>query len=225
MPMTLGEMLAEVRRLVGKPTQQDCNDSELTRYLTPALERLAAALEFNVKTVPTIALEAGSGDYTLPDDAAYVLWAEWGGRRLVPSTIARWTRESANWRTADSGTLDGYAIEGRTLWLSPAPSSAEIAGGDLLVLSYIATAPEVTASGVPGVTDADLWVAIYDAAADYLELNPGKTAEEIAANQRRAASNRQNQAVHLRDAKQRAGRRIKGYVKRFRLKPLIPAAR
>lgn len=215
--MNLGEMLAELRRLIGNPSHQDCNDPELTRYFNPALERLAAKLEFNIQTAAVVALVADTGEYQVPSDCAYVLWVEWDGRRLTPSSMARWIRESRDWRGAASGPFGEYVLQGRSLFLNAPPSNTEITTDGFLTVCYIGTSPGVSAVGVPLLTDAELWPAIYDAAADYLGLNPGRTPEEIAANRSRLESNRVNQAIHERDAVSRSKNRVRPYNKRLRL--------
>lgn len=215
--MTQFEVLSRFRRRIGNPSQAEANDTTLLDFLEPHLLWLADELEFNVVTdAQAIGLVEDDYLYPLPPRCLYVLWVEWNGSRLTPGSLAAWTRDSVDWRGASSSSPAEYAVENRRLVLKPPPSDDAITDDAFLALSYVSEA-EMTPAGVNGLTDSDLWVAIYRAAGEWLGMNPGDTAEKMAANAMRQRTNGTLFEQHYRQARQRREKPIATEETRFRI--------
>lgn len=171
--MTDTELVSHLRERVGSPSVDTVSERRLREYLASALEWLAGELEFHVRTLPdALSLTAETYEYPLPADCLRVLWLEWNETKLEPGSVASWVRDGRDWRNATAGNPTGYAVEGRQLVLYPPPSSDAVTTDGAVTLSYLATSPGVDASGVPGLTNTDLWCAVYAAAIEYLGNHP-----------------------------------------------------
>jgi hypothetical protein len=214
--MTQFEVLSQFRRRIGNPPQADVNDTTLLAFMEPHLLWLADELEYNVVTAPTLGLTSGDYQYPLPSGCLYILWAEWNGSRLTPGSIAAWTRDNVDWRGATASTPTQYTVEGRTLLVQPPPGDDAVEEDPFLVLCYVAEG-SLTTAGVAGLTDSDLWAAIYRAAGEWLGMNPGDTQEKMAANAMRLKTNSVLFEQHFRQAKQRREKPIATEETRFRV--------
>ncbi len=215
--MTQFDVLAQFRRRIGNPPQSDTNDTTLLAFLEPHLLWLADELEFNVITdAQAVGLVASEYRYPLPPRCLYVLWVEWNGSRLTPRSLAAWTRDNVDWRGATASTPSEYAVENRLLVLNPGAGSSAVSDDAFLALSYVSEA-EMTSAGVTGLTDSDLWAAIYRAAGEWLGMNPGKSQEEMAANAMRLKTNGVLFEQHYRQARQRREKPIATEETRFRI--------
>ena len=215
--MTQFEVLSQFRRRIGNPPQAEVNDTALLAFLEPHLLWLADELEFNVVTdAQAIGLVASEYLYPLPPRCLYVLWVEWNGSRLTPGSLAAWTRDNVDWRGATAATPAEYAVENRRLVLKPPPGADAITDDAFLALSFVSEA-EMTPAGVNGLSDSDLWAAIYRAAGEWLGMNPGDTAEKMAANTMRLRTNGALFEQHYRQARQRREKPIATEETRFRI--------
>jgi len=212
------EALSALRTRIADPSPDDVTDRELTLFLLPALETLAGSLGYVIVNAETaFSLEAGTYRYDLPDDCDRLLWVEWSGNRLTPSSMSKWVRDGRNWRTAAAAVPTEYAVEARTLVLFPPPSAATVGQSQFLPVSYIAFA----AGSAPGegLADADWWVAIYKAAIDWWGQHPGTDQVGLARSQAMLAGNKERYQEAFLLAVQRGERPIESRVQRFRVGP------
>lgn len=171
--MTERVLLSHIRERIGAPNKTDISDDRLRGYVVDAAERLAEELESFVRTDETaIALEANVQEYPLPPDILTVLWVEHNNMRLEPVGINELDSGRTNWRNESAGTPRRYAIQGRNLILLPKPSSGAVSDDAILSLRYIASAPEISASGPLTWSEADQWTLIYLAALTFCQVNP-----------------------------------------------------
>lgn len=208
--MNLASLRSELRELIGDPSKAEVDDERLQRYLLSAAEWLASELRAFIRTdEQSLALVANQQEYLLPTDVEWLLWIEYNGDRLTPASTNLWVRDSTDWRGETAGTPTEFAVEGRNLILRPKPSAAAIVTDAALSYRYMSSAPSLTASGAPGLSDLDQRLALYEAALEYAGTHPS---EENAA---RAQFYGQQIARLLPAAKARAENRLENYIPEF----------
>lgn len=170
--MTPTEMFARYRRLIGSPNRNDLSDKQCSSDITSALFWLASELKYSVRMEEQgIGLVAGQVEYDLPTDFGWMLWVEWNGLMLTPASLFQWNRDQATWRTTTAANPGDFAIEARKLILMPAASAAAIVTDPFLAFRYV-SAPELTDTATPGLSDLDQHLAVYKAAQEYVAARP-----------------------------------------------------
>jgi hypothetical protein len=184
------------------PSPEEVSDRLLDSCLADALSWLASELKYDIRTNEQIGLTAGQFEYPLPQDLSHVIWIEWNGKVLDPTSTYLVNATGGSWREQDANaTLSEYAIQGRKLILLPPPSAAAITTDPYLSWRYIASGGEMGESGVPGLSDLDLQIARYQAACNW--LTDHITAENLTVFQAKIAAYTEMIARLLPNAKRR----------------------
>jgi len=170
------ELLSELRERIGNPNVNEVSNPQLERYLASALSWLASELDYVVRTeTQMIQVTAEQQEYPLPGDFMSMIFVEWDGNRVLPTSTYSMDRDGTLWRGATGANLAQYAIQGRKLILQPPPSSGAVTADSLLTLRYIADSPGVQVSGTPDLSDTDQRLALWEAAYQYLIVHPSET--------------------------------------------------
>lgn len=180
------QALAELRLRVGDMSPNATTQDTLRRFFASALEDLADKLKWNIPLPTTLTIPAQEYRVPMPDDLMQILWVECNGNRVTPDSVNRWIRDRVQYgvTTVQATTPQAYAMQGRRLLFYPV-----FAAETEITLSYIAHGGELTPGAIPGLPWADLMVAVYYAAAEYLAFFPGDTPEAIKRNEDRRLKN------------------------------------
>lgn len=197
------QALAELRLRVGDMSPNATTQDTLRRFYASALERLAQKLKWNIPLPTTLTIPAQEYRIPMPDDLMQILWVECNGNRITPDSVNRWIRDRVQYgvSTVQATTPSLYAMQGRRLLFYPVFSA-----DTEIVLSYIAHSPRLQPGGITGLPWADLMVAVYDAAAEYLSYFPGDTPEAQA---KAAGLLKANLAFYARELEQAEMRWLK----------------
>lgn len=169
----LDEMHAVFRQLTGNPPERDVSRRTIQRHLQNGVNWVASELEIPKRTdTTTFALVADQFEgYLLPSEALQVQEVMWNGRHVDYTSIEEWRRDRVAWRTATSGDPREVAVDGREMIVYPPPSAGAISTDANLVVRYLSSTFLITDGGVPGFGDADVLLAIYAAAQEWLSFN------------------------------------------------------
>ena len=200
---TAAAIRSKLRRLIMNPSPEEVSDTLLDSCFADALAWLASELRFDIHTDEQIPLTAGQFEVPLPQDLAWLLWIEWNGKVLDPTSTFLVNGTGGSWRQQEANdSLSEYAIQGRKLILLPPPSATAITTDPYLSWRYIASGGEIGESGVPGLSDLDLQIARYQAACNW--LTDHITAENLSVFQAKIAAYTEMIARLLPNAKRRA---------------------
>lgn len=156
-------------------------DRDLDIFIMPSLVWLASELQVDVNEDDAIPLVADQLEYVLPRNLAWMIWVEYNGNLLRPTSTYAMNLNTSNtavagstsWRSAASGTPIQYAIEGRSLILNPPPSAASIVTTPTMRWRWIGASDEGwQMEGTPQLSDMDQQLVRYDAAIGYLSAHP-----------------------------------------------------
>ena len=232
--MVLSNLYGEMRPLIGSPSQEVVADRDLASFLIPSLQWFASTMKCLFVTDSTIHLTAEQREYPLPPSAIYVVWVEFNSNQLTPASTwglnATGTAPPASglsgqtWMSVSSGTPTMFAVEGRQLILYPPASADVVAATPVMRWRFLSLGPELTnydgisPQGVAGLTDLDLQVIRYDAAAAWLAAHLiGLSSDELVAQQAQIAAHQAMVARQLPECKERWMDSIRNTGKRWRV--------
>lgn len=173
---TLDGLRSALRKRIGNPDTREAPDRELDDFLQRGWEWAAAELELTVTTdTTTLALVAGTQEYTLPTDLLVVLWAEWNEIRLKGRTTFEWDRDGTVWRNAENAdTLVEFALEGQKMIFSAPPSATAVTADSAVTVRYYANAAALATSSTAATAlgEGDQMLPVYAAAVEWLGVHP-----------------------------------------------------
>lgn len=212
--MTRAELVADTRRKIGNKPVNEVSNPELETYVEGALERIASELRYPVRTdTTTLGLVAGLQEMMLPADLVEIISLYWNGQRLQSSSLDAYDRLSIAWRGIASSTPQGFAVQGRTLFLNPPPTAAAIVTDPVLTLRGVWVPEFLPASGAVALGTLDHRLAAWLGARQYLLVHP--TQENLA----RAQSYETEIAPLLKSARRHARQMIRDYRSSWRIRP------
>ena len=224
--MDEAEIFSNLRSRIGNPTPNEYSDIDLQKTMEPHLCWFASEMGMPIIPALTLPLTADEYSIALPQDCDQLLWVEWNGKRLEPASINRWVRDGVTWRQDASNEPRSYAVQDRKIILNPPPSSDAISTDANLTIAYVGVTAELSATGIAGLTDGDLWCVILRTAADFLGLHPGKNDQETAQRKSLLTTNLAMFSDMIKQAKARRQMPVKTRgAKRFRVggRPWLPA--
>lgn len=212
--MTIERLRGRTRILIGR-TISESPATELDDFLIDALDLLAVELGYSVRQNDTVGLVAGQQEYPLGASLQYLLWVSWNDTRLEPVSVSALNRDQTNYQTAyPAGTPAQFAVQGQKLILLPAASSDAITTDPFLAWRYVATGPqEMGPAALADLTDSDLLIVQYEAAAAYLVVYGGEGAAPKIADYRAQAARRMPAAKRRRETP--------SYHERMQFQPVI----
>jgi hypothetical protein len=146
----------------------------------PSLVWLASELQIDVIEDDDILLGVNQIEYPIPRNMAWMIWVEYQGVLLWPTSTYAMNLNTTNlrtgvndWRSAPPGTPTQYAIEGRNIIFNPPPSAAAIANAPTMRWRWIGSADDgLDVEGTPSLSDMDQQLVRYDAAIGWLSAHP-----------------------------------------------------
>lgn len=165
-------MHRKFRSLVGNPTEQQVFRSRVDEHLENGVSMVAEELGLPPRTDnTTFALESGVYEYSLPSDVLRVNDVYWNDLPLTFSDLDTWRTRSIHYRGATSSTPAEVAIDGRALFVYPPPDASAITTDPVLTVRAQMASYGVTDSGVPGFSDTDVLLSIYQGALEFMAFN------------------------------------------------------
>lgn len=214
MALNKTEIIAHLRELCGRKTQSQLSERETLVFLGDAVDELADLLEYAHRTDETsLELVAGQSEYPRPSDVNEIEWVQWNHTPLQFSSVAEWTNHGVNWRGAEAGIPQEFAVDGNLFLVYPPPSADAISTAPVIQYRYVAAGFPITEAGIPAMRDSDVRIAIYMAAQAYCLAHPEDPANQARAQNYAAIINRR-----LPNSQERALRPIRDF------NPVIGAA-
>lgn len=172
MAWDLKEMQAQMRSMIGNPTEQQVFNRTLDRYLQNGVTQTGAMIGLPVLTTrEMVPLEVNTHTYPLPADVLRVHEVWWNGSPLEFSSIETWRRDRVNWRGEEAGPPREVAVDARELFLYPRPDTSALATDGALDVRVLLTGHRLEANGITGFSDADVLLAVRLAAVEYMGSN------------------------------------------------------
>ncbi len=130
-------------------TSSGVPDSVVDIYLTWAAHWLNRIARYHYTTdTTTIALVAGTQEYTAPLDLVEAKWLRYGFKDLQRGDVERWRGDDLNWASEAAGEPREWAMYGGfQIVLRPTPDAEAVAANPTCTLRYVSTPPEMSVSG------------------------------------------------------------------------------
>lgn len=172
MPYDLNEMRQVFWRATGRQSESALSNLVVDGYLKSGASLVAAELDLPERTDHTsMPLEPDLYEYPLASNVLGVKDVYWNNRRLDFSSLAEWRQNNINYRNSTSGNPQYVAVEGRTLYIYPAPSADAISTDAALTTRVQLANGGVTPTGIVGFSDEDVLLACYAAALEYMAFD------------------------------------------------------
>jgi hypothetical protein len=135
-------------------------DAIVDTFIDLGMCELNRRLHFNTSQT-TLALTAGTQEYSLPTDFVDVLHVRHGSQRpMQKGSTDQWEMDNADWQN-ETGEPLHWALYANKLVLRPTPTAAAVALAASVTLRYVAMPPTVTTNGFLQLAQQDQRLAVY----------------------------------------------------------------
>lgn len=172
------EMASLWREWTGEFSTTRIPNTAMNRYLQSGLVELNRILGYAFAD-DTVALVAGTQEYTQPEGTVEVVFIEHGGKRLEKVDLEEWEGLGKEWRNLPASTPKQFAHYGNKLVLIPEPDAAAVAASSTITVRFLRSPRDINTYGPEGLEEPEWRTAVRWGAMEFAAAHPDSAAAQV----------------------------------------------